>query len=173
MWMPGAPVLQRSRSPPASGREEVAKSCAWVEARQLLRPCFGLVRQPAGLGSFGHLSASLLATTTALLSLLDTGASNPSFGTTANPSYNVKALLALSNDAFIAGDLLTTIGGQPAVGLARISAPNVLATMGSATRAIYRPAASRHGIGIGKTQETRLVKKPRWRVLAELSNRFV
>ena len=66
------------------------------------------------------------ATTTPLVRLLDTGASDPSFGTTATPNNAVAALLVQPNDAIMVGGSFTTIGGQPARGLARIIAPNVL-----------------------------------------------
>jgi uncharacterized delta-60 repeat protein len=66
-------------------------------------------------------------TTTPLLRLLSTGASDPSFGTTANPDGPVAALLVQPDGAIVVGGSFTTAGGQPAVGVARLTASNVLA----------------------------------------------
>ena len=66
-------------------------------------------------------------TTTPLLRLLATGASDPSFGLTANPNSPVADLLVQPDGAIVVGGSFTTIGGQPAVGIARITAPNILA----------------------------------------------
>jgi uncharacterized delta-60 repeat protein len=65
--------------------------------------------------------------TTPLLRLLDTGALDPSFGTTATPNDAVAALLMQPDGAIVVGGSFTTAGGQPAVGVARLLASNVLA----------------------------------------------
>jgi uncharacterized delta-60 repeat protein len=80
----------------------------------------GRVLVGSGYGNDGS------ATTTPLLRLLDTGASDPSFGATAAPNNTITALLAQPNEAIVVGGSFTTIGGQPAVGVARIIAPSPL-----------------------------------------------
>lgn len=81
----------------------------------------GRVLVGSGDGNDGSL------TTTPLLRLLDSGALDSSFGTTANPDNAVAALLVQPNGAIVVGGSFAAIGAQPAAGLARITAPNVLA----------------------------------------------
>jgi uncharacterized delta-60 repeat protein len=80
------------------------------------------------------------SSTIPLLRLLDTGASDPSFGPTTSPNYAINVLLAQSNDTFIVGGNFTTLGGQPALGLARITAPNVLAATAPITHSAHLAA---------------------------------
>jgi uncharacterized delta-60 repeat protein len=70
-------------------------------------------------------------TTTPLVRLLDTGASDPSFGTTANPDNSVAALLVQPDGAAVVAGSFTTIGGQLAVGVARLTTSGVLAASAS------------------------------------------
>jgi uncharacterized delta-60 repeat protein len=88
-----------------------------------------LALQPNGRvlvgGSFSSVSA-----TSALTNLgrsLSNGQPDASFGSTANPNGPVYSLLVQPNGAVVLAGSFTTVGGQPAVGLARIVAANVLA----------------------------------------------
>jgi uncharacterized delta-60 repeat protein len=85
----------------------------------------GRVLVGSGVGNDGS------PTTTPLVRLLDTGASDPSFGTTANPDNSVAALLVQPDGAAVVAGNFTTIGGQLAVGVARLTISGVLATSAS------------------------------------------
>lgn len=62
-----------------------------------------------------------------LIRLLDDGQLDPSFGASAAPSSNVAAIDIQPDGAIVVAGSFTTIGGQPAAGVARIIAANVLA----------------------------------------------
>ena len=62
-----------------------------------------------------------------LARVLDNGQFDASFAATANPNGPVRALLVQPDGAIVLAGSFTAVGGQPAVGLARITAPNVLA----------------------------------------------
>ena len=62
-----------------------------------------------------------------LIRLLDDGQLDGSFGATAAPNDGITALVIQPDGAIVAAGSFTTIGGQPAVGVARIVAANVLA----------------------------------------------
>lgn len=81
----------------------------------------GRVLVGSGIGNDGS------PTTTPLVRLLDTGASDPSFGTIANPDNSVAALLVQPDGATVVAGNFITIGGQLAVGVARLTTSGVLA----------------------------------------------
>jgi len=81
----------------------------------------GRVLVGSGTGNDGS------STTTPLVRLLATGANDPSFGTTANPDNSVAALLVQPNGALVVAGSFTTIGGQSAAGVARLTDSGVLA----------------------------------------------
>ena len=86
-----------------------------------------LTLQPNGrllVGSAGD--AGILAATP-LVRLLDTGAPDLSFGPSGAPDNTVYALLVQPDGAIVAGGSFETIGGAASPGLARLTAPNVLA----------------------------------------------
>jgi len=62
-----------------------------------------------------------------LTRLLATGQADNSFAPTANPNSLVRSLLVQPDGGIVLGGSFTTVGSQPAFGLARITAPNVLA----------------------------------------------
>lgn len=71
--------------------------------------------------------------TVPLVRLVDTGAADPSFAPTATPDNAVTALLVQPNGAIVVGGSFTALSGQASPGIARITAPNVLA-MGTPTQ---------------------------------------
>ena len=90
---------------------------------------FALAQQPNGRlllgGSFTNSSA-----TTGQINLgrmLTNGQTDASFGNTAVPNTTVRALLVQPDGAIALAGAFTTINAQPALGVARITAPNVLA----------------------------------------------
>ena len=72
--------------------------------------------------------------------LLNTGAADASYATTAVPNSTVRALLVQPDGGIVAGGQFTTISGQTAGGIARITAPNVLAVQTPATVAAHTEA---------------------------------
>ena len=62
-----------------------------------------------------------------LARLLPTGAADASFAATAVPNNTVNALLVQPDGAIVVGGAFTAVNNQPAMGLARLTAPNVLA----------------------------------------------
>ena len=67
-----------------------------------------------------------------LARLLPTGAADASYAATAVPNSTVRALLVQPDGGIMAGGTFTTINGQPAGGIARITALNVLAVQAPA-----------------------------------------
>lgn len=65
--------------------------------------------------------------------LLSNGAADASYAATAVPNSTVRAMLVQPDGGIIAGGNFTTINGQAAGGIARITAPNVLAVRAPAT----------------------------------------
>jgi uncharacterized delta-60 repeat protein len=99
-----------------------------------------LARQPNGrllVASLNDLNGTTFGRP--ITRVLDTGATDPSFGATTTPDNSVLALLVQPDGAIVLGGSFTTIGGQPAGGVARLTAPNVLA--------VAAPAA-----GVARTQ---------------------
>ena len=85
---------------------------------------YSLAVQPKGRVLLG---GSFAGPTPYLSRVLADGAADNSFGATAAPNGTVRALLVQPDGAVVTGGYFTTIGGQPAVGAARLLAPNVLA----------------------------------------------
>ncbi|GAA3983473.1 T9SS type A sorting domain-containing protein [Hymenobacter antarcticus] len=90
---------------------------------------FALAQQPNGRvllgGSFTNSSA-----TTGQINLgrmLANGQTDASFGNTAVPNTTVRSLLVQPDGAIVLAGTFTTVNFQPALGVARITAPNVLA----------------------------------------------
>jgi uncharacterized delta-60 repeat protein len=80
--------------------------------------------QPNGRVLLGGTSNT--ATGSHLVRVLSNGQTDASFAATANPNYEVRALLVQPDGAIVLGGTFTDVGGQPAVGLARLTAHNVL-----------------------------------------------
>lgn len=58
---------------------------------------------------------------------LDTdGTADASFGSSAMPNSQVRSILVQTDGAIMLGGIFTSVGGQPAMALARLTAPNVL-----------------------------------------------
>ena len=68
--------------------------------------------------------------------LLPNGAADASFGPTAVPDATVTSLLVQPDGAIVLGGFFATVGGQPRLALARITAPNVLPTAAPAAVAV-------------------------------------
>ncbi|MFD2718623.1 T9SS type A sorting domain-containing protein [Hymenobacter monticola] len=86
-----------------------------------------LALQPNGRvllgGNFNHFTTPTHGN---LTRLLDNGQPDASFGATANPSNQVRALAVQPNGAILLAGTFLNVGGQPRAGVARITAPNVL-----------------------------------------------
>ena len=89
---------------------------------------FALAQQPNGrvlLG--GNFNNSGVGNTQVNLDReLSNGQVDASFSTTASPNGTVRALLVQPDGAIVLAGAFTTVGGMPSVGVARITAPNVL-----------------------------------------------
>lgn len=93
-----------------------------------------VVRQPNGrllVGSGPGYNAS--SPTMPLIRLLDTGAADPSFAPTATPNNAVAALLVQPDGAIVVGGSFTALSGTASPGVARLTAPNVLAVAAPTT----------------------------------------
>ncbi len=90
---------------------------------------FALALQPNGRVLLGGSFSSPTPTPayTRMARVLDNGQFDASFAPTANPNGTVLALLVQPDGAVVVAGSFSTVGGQPAAGLARITAPNVLA----------------------------------------------
>lgn len=69
-----------------------------------------------------------------------TGPIDPSFANTANPNGSVNSQLVQPDGSIMVAGSFTTIGGQAAIGVARITAPNVLAVAAPTTLAAHTEA---------------------------------
>ncbi len=90
---------------------------------------FALALQPNGRVLLGGSFSSPTPTPsyTRMARVLANGQFDASFAPTANPNGTVRALLVQPDGAIVLAGSFTTVGGQVAVALARITAPNVLA----------------------------------------------
>jgi uncharacterized delta-60 repeat protein len=86
---------------------------------------YSFAQQPNGrvllAGNF-----STAAPLTNLARVLDNGQADATFANTAAPNGTVRALLVQPDGAIVLAGSFTTVAGQPAVGMARITASNVL-----------------------------------------------
>jgi uncharacterized delta-60 repeat protein len=88
-------------------------------------PVYSLAQQPNGRVLLGG-NFSTPGPLTNLARVLDNGQTDASFANTAAPNGTVRALLVQPDGAIVLAGSFTAVGGQPAVGLARIVAANVL-----------------------------------------------
>ena len=90
---------------------------------------YNVTRQPNGRILLGGLFSNSGAASayTNLMRVLENGQTDTSFGNTATPSGTVRSLAIQPDGGILVAGSFTTIGGQPAVGIARIVAANVLA----------------------------------------------
>jgi uncharacterized delta-60 repeat protein len=101
---------------------------SFAPSASLTNTVFSLVRQPNGrvlLGG-GFVLNGPTATLPNLARVLDNGPVDASFGASVVPNGTVRALLVQPDGGIMVAGSFTTIGGQPAVGVARIVAANVL-----------------------------------------------
>ena len=102
---------------------------SFAPSAPLTSTVFSLARQPNGrvlLGGNFVLSGPTAALSN-LARVLDNGSADASFGASVAPNAAVRALLVQPDGGIMVAGAFTTIGGQPAVGVARIIAANVLA----------------------------------------------
>ena len=88
-----------------------------------------LAIQPNGrvlLGGSFNTAATPTGTRTNLARVLDNGQFDPSFGSTVNPNSVVRTVVVQPDGAIVVAGLFTSVAGQPRLGVARITASNVL-----------------------------------------------
>ncbi len=96
---------------------------------------YSLALQPNGRVLVGGSFTS--PTATSLARLLPTGQFDNSFAATANPNTTVRSVLVQPDGAIVLGGSFTAIGSQPSFGVARLTAPNVLAVAAPAAVAAH------------------------------------
>jgi len=106
-----------------------APDAAFAPSAPLNGIVFALARQPNGRvllgGSFS--TAGTPATLSNLARVLDDGQTDATFGSYTNPNGAVRGLAVQPDGGIVLAGGFTTVGGQPAAGVARIIAANVLA----------------------------------------------
>ena len=103
---------------------------------------YSVALQPNGRvllgGEFANPGTS--GTLSNLARVLDDGQSDASFTGSTSPNNAVRALAVQPNGAILLAGSFVTVGGQPAMGVARIAAPNVL--LGAASAAVAARTAA-------------------------------
>ena len=97
-----------------------------------------LVRQPNGRLLVGSMSSfDGTAAARPLTRVLESGSADASFQLAFSPGSSVNALLVQPDGRLVVGGSFATIGGQAAAGLARLTAPNVLAVPAPAAQTAF------------------------------------
>jgi uncharacterized delta-60 repeat protein len=95
----------------------------------LTGPVYSLAQQPNGRVLLGgnFTTTGTTGTLSNLARVLDSGPTDASFTNAATPNGTVRTVLVQPDGAIVLAGNFTTVGGQPNVGIARITASNVLA----------------------------------------------